>query len=248
MTLDGYNIVGLYGRYADWLERHKGQIIDDAMKAIPDRPGYRPQAQLVTYKKFSDYGHYQSGEIRGYCRAAGQWDVDRNDCLFVLRKVNIPVAALDGQSPLGEFFRQSFDPVTLVAALKREGVEPDTDVWSLDAARVFSELPSPAAVLRANISAELVDSNQCPQMRTELSRLEGRDIAYAVDMTGVGEDGPVEAPAPHSIMREDVLHVRTAKGFVAVSGKQHSLYDLLSPLYAAIDECAERLGAKPSPG
>ncbi|WP_156878233.1 hypothetical protein [Sphingopyxis sp. QXT-31] len=247
MTLDGYDMVGLYGRYADWLEQHKGPIIDDAMKDIPDRPGYRPQAEIVTYKKFSDYGHYQSGEIRGYCRAVGQWDVDRNDCLFVLRKVNIPVAALDEHSPLGEFFRQSFDPATLVAALKREGVEPDSDVWLLDAARIFSELPSPATVLRANIRTELVDSVQCPQMRAELSRLEGKGMAYAVDMSGVGEDGPVEAPAPHSIMREDSLHIRTAKGLVRVIGKQRSMYDMLSPLYAAVDDCAEKLAEKAAP-
>jgi hypothetical protein len=247
-TMDGYDIGSFYSRYSYWLERQKGQVIDTLMAEVPEMQGYRAFAPIVSYKKFEDYGHYQSGEIRSYCRVIDEWRTDNSDCLFVLRKINVPVAAIAEDSPLGEFMRQSFDPAKLVAGLKANGIAPDADIWRIDGATVFGVLPSPVAVLTANARTERIDSKQCPAMLEELKRLERTNLSYPVDMIAVGDDGPIEAPAPHSVMREDVLRFATATGIVTVTGNQRSVYGVLEPLYAAVDACADQAAKAPSSG
>jgi len=219
-TLDGYDIAAFYSRYSYWLEGQKGPVIEALIAEVPEMMGYRPLAPIVSYEKFEDYGHYQSGEIRSYCRVVDDWRTDTKDCLVVSRKVNIPFAVLDDDGPLGKYMRQSFDPAKLVAGLKAQEIAPDADVWRLDAAAVYASLGSPVPVLVANARVTRVDSEQCPAMRDELVRLEASELRLPIDMTTIGEDRTVPAPPPHSVRREDVLRLRTTTGFVTVSGDQ----------------------------
>jgi hypothetical protein len=236
-VLDGYDVAGYYSRYSYWLEAQKGPVIDVLMAEIPAIEGYRALDPIVGYRKFVDYGHYQSGEIRSYCRVIDDWRSDPSDCLIVSRKINIPFAVLDDDGPLGKYMRQSFDPAKLVAGLKAKAVARDADLWRAPPDAVFASLGSPVPSLRENAQITQVDSAQCPAMRDELTRLETREMRFAIDMTTVADDRVVAAPPPHSVRREDFLRLRTATGFVTVTGDQRSVYAHLAPVYAAIDAC-----------
>ncbi|UNK79145.1 hypothetical protein MNQ96_16615 [Sphingopyxis granuli] len=236
-TLDGYALGVLYSRYSFWIEAQKGAVIDAIMDEPADVAGYRPQfAPPVGFKTYSDYGHVQSGDIRGYCRTVSEIRVDRGDCRFVFRSVMIPAAAIDRTGPVGIFMRETFDPAAVVASLKANGVAPDADMWRVDGHRIFGTLPSPAKLLRDNAKVETVDSQQCPAMRHALEAIEGQALPQRIDIPLIGEDGPISAPHPHAAQREERLAFVADGGSMTVTSWR-GLEPLLGPVYAAVDAC-----------
>lgn len=236
--LDGYDLRVYYSRYSYWLEGQKGKAIEQIMGEVPAEPGYRAAyGPVASFRLFGDYGHFMSGELRGFCRAVDEWRLDTKDCHFLFRKITIPARLLDRDGPLGSYMRRSFDPVVLVAGLKVEKTGTDADVWRIDGDKAFAALGSPRAVLIANARVDQVDSRECPAMLAELEKLDQAQLAYRTDLPLVGEDALFEPPAPHSVMREDKMNFRTQTGIVAVTAGQNDLYDFLAPLYAAIEAC-----------
>ncbi len=236
-TLEGYPLGVLYSRYSFWIEGQKGAVIDAIMAEPADVAGYRPQfVAPVSFTAYSDYGHFQSGDIRSYCRAAGETQVDRGDCQFVYRTVRIPAAAINNASPVGIFLRKSFDPVAVVASLKANGIAPDADFWRVDGHQLFGALPSPAALLRDNAKVETIDSRQCPAMQRALEAIEGQTLPQRIDIPLIGEDGPVPPPRPHAAQRENKLTFVADGGSMTVTSWR-VLDPLLGPVYAAADAC-----------
>ncbi len=236
-TLDGYPLGVLYSRYSFWIEGYKGAVIDTIMVEPADVAGYRPQfVAPFSFTTYSDYGHFQSGDIRSYCRTAGETQVDRSDCQFVYRTVTIPAAAIDRAGPVGLFMRKSFDPPAVVAILKANGIAPDADFWRVDGHQIFGALASPAALLRDNAKVETIGSRQCPAMQRALEAIEGQTLPPRIDIPLIGEDGPVPPPRPHAARRENKLTFFADGGSMTVTSWR-VLEPLLGPVYAAADAC-----------
>ncbi len=236
-TLDGYDLGVVYSRYSFWIEGQKGAVIDAIMAEPTDVAGYRPQfAAPVSFTIYSDYGHFQSGDIRSYCRTTGEAQVDRSDCRFVFRTVTIPAAAIDRAGPVGLFMRTSFDPAAVVASMKANGIAPDADLWRADGPQIFGTLPSPVKLLRDNAKVETVDSRQCPALNRALEAIEGQTLPQRIDIPLIGEDGPVPPPHPHAARREDKLTFVADGGSMTVTSWR-VLEPLLGPVYAAVDAC-----------
>ncbi len=245
-TLDGYAMTILYSRYSFWIEEQKGAVIDAMMAEPAEVVGYRPLfVPPISFKLYSDYGHFQSGDIRSYCRVTGEGQVDRSDCQFVLRIVAIPRAAIDRTGPVGLFMRKSFDPGGVVAGLKANAIRPDADMWRIDGNRLFGGLPSATGLLRDNAKVMLLDSRQCPAMQREIAALEGQQLPQRIDISLLGDDGALPPPPPHAVRREDKLVFRADGEFMTITSWSGGLYRLLSPVYDAADACLkDRAAAK----
>ncbi|MBE1527719.1 hypothetical protein GGC65_002175 [Sphingopyxis sp. OAS728] len=236
-TLDGYDLGVVYSRYSFWIEGRKGEVIDAVMAEPAEVADHRLQfVAPVSFSTNSDYGHFQSGDIRSYCRVTGEGDVDHNDCQFVFRIVTIPAAAIDRAGPVGIFLRESFDPAAVVASMKANGVTPDADLWRVDGRLIFGTLASPAKLLRDNVQVETVESRQCPAMQRALEAIEGRAVPSRIDIPLIGDDGPMPPPVPHAAVREDRLTFVTDGGSMTVTSWR-GLQPLLGPVYAAVDTC-----------
>lgn len=199
--VDGYDLAPLWSQWNLWVESRKGPATE-AILAEPDAlPGEAPGGEPVfEFRKYNDYGHFLTGEVRVYCQPAKPYGVVAGTCHYRLRRAYVDHAAATygDPNPVSRWTVASFDAVRLARHLREAGYAPDTDWWLADRAKLFAVLPSPDAMLMEQATVIRLDSRECPAFGRAMADLDRKVVATKLDMIGVGRDHrPTRYLPPH---------------------------------------------------
>lgn len=236
---DGYDARAVYQRWVQWIEGRKGPVLETALAEPASVEGsVRRGAALIETRGSGDLGLGAVSDVSILCPATNAGS-DAAGCRPVVRHMQIPILAADyGQDDtLADWALRNFEPVAVVQALKAAQVPPPGSVW-FDMETVFAGLPSPDPVLRAGLKTDIVDGRDCPELGTALSELEGRSVAFGLDLFRVGEDARPPPPPPHSVRWAHTIRFTDADLVVIEAGR--SLDALVAPVWAAVAKCHGR--------
>lgn len=230
-----------YQLWRHWVEKQKGPVT----KALLDEPevieGFKPLALLLRFTKHNDFGHYLTGEIRGYCRTATPNDYSRipGSCRYLLRRAYVPMDAesYDEPNPVSEWTRKNFNAPHLARHFRKVGLKPDTDWWMADRDKIFSVAPSPQAILTESAVVVRLDTLECPKMRRAIEALEGKPIGVKVDFGTVGKDDEELPPRPHAVISTYTLYLRGGGSRFVLEGSGGPIAEMVDPILDAADAC-----------
>jgi hypothetical protein len=241
--IDGYDLRIPYQLWRGWIEAQKSQAIATVLAEPESLDGEEAfDEPIIQFDRYNDFGHFLTGEIRAYCRPSRTIYYRPEGCRYRLRIVYVDHDAgsyTAPDNPVARWMRESFDARTMVSHLRNLGVEPDTDWWRLDRARLFSALPSPVPMLVQHATVLRVDSRECTRMRQAIAQIEGRPLSWRVDLAAVGRDGRRRLIAPHADWTVYTVRtvVRDGERTVSVQGDSEALEDLLEPVINAGWRC-----------
>lgn len=228
-----------------WVESSKGPVTEALLAKPETLEGLKPFAVLLRFKRFNDFGHYMTGEIRSYCppSASIQLGPPPSGCRYVLRRVYVPLdaASYGKPNPLSQWTIAHFDAGALARHFRTSEIAPEANWWSMDRATLFAAAPSPRDVLTDNAKIIRLDSVQCPQMLAAIEALEGQPLGAPTDFMTIGNDSQIRPPPPHSVTTVYSVQLRADGGFYSVEGSAGPPRWLASPILAAADMC-ERAG------
>lgn len=240
--VDGYDMRQPYQIWRYWVERQKGPVTEALLETPDEIDGLKPLGLLLRFKKHNDFGHYLTGEIRGYCQAAtnGYTPVP-GTCRYLLRRAYVPLAAedYDETSPVSEWTRTRFDAEALARHFRAVGFGPETDWWAADRERMFGAAPSPREVLAANAVVVRLDSVECPKMGAAIEALEGTPLDARVDLATVGTDEQLVPPAPHAVISDYTIYLRSDGGTLKLEGWRGPVARMVNPILDAADACEQ---------
>ena len=239
---EGYDLQPLFQIWRYHVEAKKGAAIDALLADRERLDGETASfAPLVAFKRYHDFGHYLSGEIRAWCRSRDN-EVARETCHYRLRRGYVPFEAGDypETNPVSEWMRRTFDPALLATHLKTAGFAPDTDWWRADRDRLFAAFPSPLPVLMDNATIVTLDSRDCPAMAEELEALDGQTLRSPLDFPRVGQDDFGVPPGPHATRTTYIVNVLGTGGGITIEDAGRDLHAQLKPLLAAMDDCEKK--------
>ncbi len=224
-----------------WVERQKGPVTETLLNEPDTVQGLKPLGLLLRYKKHNDFGHYLTGEIRGYCQTASSngSTPKPGSCRYLLRRAYVPLdsASYRESNPLSEWSRANFNAPALARHFRAVGLGPDTDWWMADRDKMFAEAPSPVAVLRQNAVVVRLDSVECPQMGEAIQALEGQPIPANIDLATVGHDDKLLPPWPHSVISVFKVYLRADGSAFSLEGSGGPVAKMVSPILDAADAC-----------
>ncbi len=157
-----------YQLWRYWVERQKGPVTEALLRQPDQLEGLKRFDLLMRFTRHSDFGHFLTGDLRGYCKPStpnGYTPVP-GSCRHVLRYAHVPSPASGGRppNPVAEWTRTHFDAPALTRHFRAIGLGPDTEWWGADLESMFAAAPSPQAMLAENAVIVRVDSTECPQM------------------------------------------------------------------------------------
>lgn len=189
--VDGYDLQIPWTLWNMWVEGQKGPATEAILLQPDPLPGETASAEpILEFRKYNDFGHFLTGEIRVYCKAAQPRGRAPGTCHYRLRRayVDHDVAGYGGVSAVSRWATDNFDAARLVRHFRDAGFAPDTDWWRADRAKLFAAMPSPIPVLIANAKVVRLDSRDCPAFGRAMERLDRMTLATRLDMVGVGGD------------------------------------------------------------
>ncbi len=246
----GYDLGVVYQKWMYWIEGHKGAAADALLGTPDELPELRVAGEpVLRFRKYNDFGHFLTGEIRTYCRPAEQHGVVPGTCHYLLRRAFVPhdAGTYGGkQNPVSRWMEANFDPGKLASHFRASGWEPGTDWWRQDAALMFAVLPSPLAMLRANATVVRLESRHCPAMAQAIAGLEGKRFSGAIDLPRIGPDAKGHVPWPHSVRTRVELRtlLPASTGEAVIDGTGPAFDALMSPILDAADDCEKAREAK----
>lgn len=241
--VDGYDMRIPFQRWRGWVERQKGPATAALLAEPENLPGERPFGAPLGFSMASDFGVFQSGDVRVYCRPGEpSYQPDRKSCHYRLRRVSVPApAAVYGgaDNPVARWMRDTFDASVLAGHFRRSGLGPDTDWWRTDMERIFAPLPSAVPMLIEQAKVVRVDSRDCPALAAAIRKLEGMRLDRKLDFLGVGEDARLHIPPPHGVTVTYALRtlLPDAGGHMSLEGSGPDMDDLVRPVLAAAETC-----------
>lgn len=241
--VDGYDMRGPYQVWRWWVEQQKGPVTESLLAQPDSIEGLKPFGLLLKFTKHNDFGHFLTGEVRGYCRPAlpNQFTAIPGSCRYLLRWAYVPLDAASYSEPnrLSQWTIENFDAAALARHYRKIGLAPDTDWWQADRDLMFAAAPSPQAVLRESAVVERLDSVECPQMGLAIEALEGQPIDQRIDLPAVGKDGKLLPPRPHSVRSNFRIYLRADGSAFSMEGSGGPIAKMANPILAAAEECAE---------
>lgn len=248
--VDGYDLKVPWMLWNSWVDDRRGPVIDALLEMPEAADGEETLGPpVLSFAKANFNGHFATGDIRVYCRREpSDWE-NRRGCHYRLRLARIPHQTWDYSAPanpVASWTRDNFDAPALARSLRSVGIGPEADFRQLDRARLFSSLPPPDAMLRANAEIEVVDSRDCRAMRRAFEALDRRTLSLRLDMYGVGRDRrwrPQEYSEPALVSY--TLRVQAADGayvWTEITGAGFALERLVEPILAAGRACAKGTG------
>lgn len=247
--VDGYDLRIPWTLWNVWVDDRRGPVLDallEAPEAVDGDESFGPPVIKVVKTGF--HGRFATAEVRVYCRKRADWVKPRRGCHYRLRFADVALPTWDYGSqdnPITTWTRESFDPVTLVNGLRAAGIGPEANFRDIDRARLFSSLPSPDGVLRANATITVVDSRDCSALRRALEALDRRTFSARLDLPDVGQDTRwrppeyVEEPAIGYTLR---IGAHGTYSGTEITGAGTKLERLVEPILAAGRACAKGAG------
>ncbi len=240
-SFDGYDMRQPYQIWHWWVERQKGPVTEALLSEPHTIDGLKPFGLLLRYTRHNDYGHYLTGEIRGYCEPdqSSGFDPKPGTCRYIMRRAYVPLdsASYKVDNPLSEWSRANFNASGLARHFRDMGLGPRTDWWMADWEKMFAKAPSPDAVLRENAVIARLDSVECPAMGQLIEALEGQPIPATVDLATVGSDDKLLPPAPHANIMMFKLYLRADGDAYSLEGSGGPLAKMASPILEAANAC-----------
>jgi len=231
-----------YHLWRSWVESQKGPVTETLLNQPDEVEGLEPLGLLLRFKKHNDFGHYLTGEIRGYCRAAPDgYSPLPGTCRYLLRRAYVPLGAedYDATSPVSEWTQANFDAPALARHFRAIGLGPGTDWWLVGRDKLFAAAPSPREVLAANAVVVRLDSVECPEMGKAIEALEGKPVDAVIDLTTVGNDENLIPPAPHAVIADYTFYLRAGGDLLRMEGSRGPVAEMAMPILDAADRCEQ---------
>jgi hypothetical protein len=242
--VEGYDMRGPYQSWRMWVENQKGPVTESLLETPEEVDGLEPQGVLFRFTKHGDFGHFLSGEVRGYCRPSetSRHRPGPGSCRYLLRRAYVPldVEDYDESNPVSEWAIANFNASALARHLRDIGLGPDTNWWGADRDKMFVAMPSPKKVLAENAVIIRLDSIECPEMGKAIIALEGKAIRIPVDLSAVERDQQLVPPIPHSVITRFTVYLRAEGGGLSVEGSDGLVARLIEPVLQAADACEQQ--------
>lgn len=242
--VDGYDLQTPWTLWNMWVESQKGSATEAVLSEPDTLPGETGSTEpIFEFRKYNDFGHFLTGEVRVYCKTARPRGRPPRTCHYRLRRAYVDhnVAGYGGASAVSRWTIDNFDAARLVRHFRDAGFAPDTDWWNADRTRLFVAMPSPIPVLMANTTVVRLDSRECPAFGRAVERLDRVALTTRLDMIGVGGDyKPTRYLQPHGgDVRYTVRAMAPGAGaLMKIEGSGVSQFTkLFQPMLDAADAC-----------